>query len=579
MIRVLSFFVIVFLIAMGGAWLADRPGHVMIDWQGYRIEISLMTMMITVAVLVAVGLAIWSVLRWLLRSPDLMARFFRRRRKDRGYESLSRGLIALGAGDARTARKLGKDADRLLDNEPAARLLLAQAAQLSGDRVTARRHFEEMLDDPQTRLLGLHGLFVEAERQHEPLAARHYAQEAQKIAPGLGWAGKAVLGYQAATGDWENAIVTLERNAHAHLIDKPTFKRHKAVLLTARALQLEDGEPDKARTLAVEAHGLAPDLVAAATVAARLLTRRGDVRKASKVIETAWKANPHPDLAEAYAHVRPGDSARDRLKRVKSLAAMRPEDLESSLAVAREAIAARDWKEAREQLNHVLRTRPTQRAFLLMAELEEGEHGDRGRMREWLSRAVRAPRDAAWTADGIVQDDWSPVSPVSGRLDAFEWKAPVDEIAGPAVEGLEEALVDLAVLKSVELPEEAEPRDAPVVVDAADWAGDHAQPASNRDPAPAARKPVSVKPEPVKSVTAKPVPATSVKAETPASSAAKPKAAPAAAAKPSAEAKQPVAADSAAGEKEIEFPFASRPDDPGPGGDEETAPRRSGLFS
>ncbi len=561
MIRVFVFFAVVFLIAIGGAWLADRPGEVMIDWQGYRIEISLMTLAISIAVMVMVGLTLWSILRWLLRSPELMARFFQRRRKDRGFDALSRGLIALGAGDARSARKLGNEAMRLLDHEPAAKLLLAQTAQLSGDRDAARLHFEEMLEDPETRLLGLHGLFVEAERQNEPVAARHYAEEAHKLSPGLGWAGKAVLGYQAAAGDWESAIATLERNAHARLIDKPTSRRQKAVLLTARAMQLEDGEPDRARTLAVEAHGLAPDLVPAAVVAARLLTRRGDVRKASKTLETTWKLSPHPDIASAYAHVRSGDSARDRLKRVKALVALRSHAVEGGLAIAREAIDARDWGEARERLREVLRSQPTQRAFLLMAELEEGELGDRGRMREWLSRAVRAARDPAWTADGVVLDEWAPVSPVTGRLDAFEWKAPVEEIAGPAVEGLEEALVDVAVLKSVEAaPAES---DKVIEVDAdAPAAGDGAAVAAKPAAAPKAAKTVEPDGKPAAPA------AGGSKAAAPADSAGKP----ASAAKPAATADADEAED-------IEFPLPRRPDDPGPDAADDLEPKRTRLFS
>ena len=45
-------------------------------------------------------------------------------------------------------------------------------------------------------------------------------------------------------------------------------------------------------------------------------------------------------------------------------------------------------------------------------------------MREWLARATRAPRDAAWVADGLVSDHWMPVSPITGRLDAFVWTVP-----------------------------------------------------------------------------------------------------------------------------------------------------------
>jgi len=60
-----------------------------------------------------------------------------------------------------------------------------------------------------------------------------------------------------------------------------------------------------------------------------------------------------------------------------------------------------------------------------MARLE-GETGNAGGVREWLARAVTAPRDPAWTADGVVADDWGPVSPVTGALDAFRWRVPVE---------------------------------------------------------------------------------------------------------------------------------------------------------
>ena len=90
--------------------------------------------------------------------------------------------------------------------------------------------------------------------------------------------------------------------------------------MTAQAMQLEAGAPDEARSLAVEAHRLAPDLVPASVIAARLLTRHGDVRRASRILEAAWKESPHPDIAAAYAAVRTGDSVRDRLKRVQKLA-------------------------------------------------------------------------------------------------------------------------------------------------------------------------------------------------------------------------------------------------------------------
>jgi HemY protein len=161
-------------------------------------------------------------------------------------------------------------------------------------------------------------------------------------------------------------------------------------------------------------------------LAGRRLAEADEARKARRILERAWIANPHPDVAEVYAHVRLADSARERLARVQKLAGMAPGHIESVLAVAHAALDARDFAVAREALAAHLAA-PTPRVAALMAEIEEAEHGDTGRMREWMARAVRAIGDPAWTADGVVSDKWLPVSP-SGRLDGFEWRVPLAEI-------------------------------------------------------------------------------------------------------------------------------------------------------
>src|SRR5690606_15535670 len=175
--------------------------------------------------------------------------------------------------------------------------------------------------------------------------------------------------------------------------------RRRAVRLTAQTQKLEDPSPETAMNLALEAHSLAPDLVPAAAIAGRVLDAKGHIRRAAKVLQRTWKRSPHPDIATAYAYVRIGDSPRDRLERVKQLAALRPHSIESALAVATAAIEARDWATARHALQPLLNNAPTQRACTLMARIEAEQHGDRGRVREWLARAGSAPREPAWTAD------------------------------------------------------------------------------------------------------------------------------------------------------------------------------------
>jgi HemY protein len=120
------------------------------------------------------------------------------------------------------------------------------------------------------------------------------------------------------------------------------------------------------------------------------------------------------------------------LARVQKLSGLTPDNLESALALARAAIDAREFAIARRAMQPWL-AQPSQRVALLMADLEQAESSDEGRSREWTARAVYAGRDPAWTADGFVSERWLPFSPVTGRIDAFEWKAPTAEIGhGPA---------------------------------------------------------------------------------------------------------------------------------------------------
>jgi HemY protein len=206
------------------------------------------------------------------------------------------------------------------------------------------------------------------------------------------------------------------------------------VLLTARALAVEDSDRDAAKEFVLEANKLAPDLVPAAALAGRLLAEGGHLRKANRIIDSAWRANPHPELAQAYAELRSGESARDRLKRIEAGARRVPGHIEGALAVARAALEAQEFAKARSELSPYL-DRPTKRICVLMARLERAERNDEGRAREWMARALNAPPDPQWTADGYVSDRWLPVSPVSGRIDAFVWRVPLTgAIAAPIIE-------------------------------------------------------------------------------------------------------------------------------------------------
>ncbi|MEP1444330.1 MAG: heme biosynthesis HemY N-terminal domain-containing protein [Hyphomicrobiales bacterium] len=454
MIGLVIFLVVVFLVAAGFAWLADQPGSLLVVRLG-GFEFAEENLAIIAAIAFGVLLAIifiWIVITAVWKTPGSIGSFFRNRRREKGWQALAEGVIAVGSGDVGMAKRSAKNSIKYLPEEPVTQLLTAQAAQMEGKTDKAREAFEMMLEKPETKLLGLRGLYVEAEETGQGEAARHFVEEAVNARPGLEWSGNALLSMQAGEGDWEGALKTLHQNADSKLYTKKEAKRLRAVLLTGQAAELEDGgDPQKAKEKSLEAHRLAPELVPAAVIAARVLARVGDLRKATKIVETSWKLEPHPELIEVYTNLRSGDSGLDRLKRAENLNNLRPNHPEGVMGVVRAKINVQNWEGARKDLEGLLATEPTRNACLLMSEIEEGEFGDRGHVREWLSRAVRAPRDAAWTADGYVADEWAPLSPVTGDLDVFEWRVPVenlDEEQDLELEQIPSGPMDLPILEA-----------------------------------------------------------------------------------------------------------------------------------
>ena len=370
--------------------------------------------------------------------------------------AVAHGLMAIGIGDGRSARRSANEARRLIGDEPLTLLLRAQAAQLTGDRPEAEAAFRAMLDQPETRPLGYRGLFVEARRRGDDREALRLADRAVEANPDVPWAGPALLDLQSNAGDWDGALRAVERNLANRVTSKAEAKDQRAVLLTAKALDLEENRPDEAREVAAEAAKLAPGSRSG-----------GGDRRAACSPRAAICARP-PAFSK-----RRGSSPASRYRRGLCASALRrcgrrpPE----AGTPARRARAGRSGRCAcpraggdgcarvrdRPPGSGALRRARTDAAdCLLMAEIENAEHGDRGRSRAWLARAGIAARDPAWVADGVVSDTWRPVSP-NGRLGAFEWKVPMESLAAP-----DSALLEAEVVATeAELPALAPVLEAP----------------------------------------------------------------------------------------------------------------------
>jgi HemY protein len=267
--RIILFLILIALAAAGAAWVADQGGDVALTWGGWRIETSIPVFALALGVTIVAAMLVWTSLSALWRTPGRIRRARRERRHARGRHAITHGLLAIGHGDSSSARAHAEVARRHAAHDPLSLLLHAQTAQLEGDREGARAAFRAMAEREDTRLLGLRGLFIEAQRADDPVSAVMIAEEAQKLSPGSTWASQAVLGFRCAKGDWSGALAILENNLASGLIDKSTWRRQRGVLLTARALELETTDRDLSRESVMEAVKLAPTLVPAAVLASK----------------------------------------------------------------------------------------------------------------------------------------------------------------------------------------------------------------------------------------------------------------------------------------------------------------------
>ena len=411
----------------------------------------------------AIALLFWLV-SLILGSPRAFLRHRRERRRRAGYRALTRGMVAVAAVIRQEAQRCARRADALLADPPLTLLLSAQAAQLGGDETAAKKFFTAMLERPEMEFLGLRGLLNQALRAGDRGTALRLTERAATLRPDTTWAVESLFELEASEGRWDAALETLAQAVKRRIIPRERARHHRGVILYELSLAaLAGGERARGRNLAAQAQALTPDLAAPAAHHARVLLQDHRTGPAAKAIERAWRTIPHPDLAQVYGAIHEGAPPLDRLKRFERLAAQNPDARETHLAVAEAALEAQLWGEARRHLDRALSALappliarlpnpasfsvtpgpdenpslagPTPRLCLMMARLEEAEHGIGPGSREWLDRAVTAmpdPRYICATCGGESLE-WRSLCPHCGSFDALAWRTPAWAAASSAL--------------------------------------------------------------------------------------------------------------------------------------------------
>lgn len=442
LLKILAFIAAVTALTFGATQLMTVDGGAIITVAGSELRLTTLQLtfaLVALVVLVWLGLKLLSFLvagfKFLNGDETAISRYFDRNREKKGYEALSEGMLALASGEGHLALTKAARAERLLDKPQLTTLLTAQAAEMTGDKRKAEDSYKKLLQDDQTKFVGIRGIMKQKLLDGDTDMAMALAQKAFALKPKHEETQDVLLRLQAEKEDWSGARQTLNAKLKAGHLPRDVHKRRDAVLALSQAKDiLSDGKTIDAREAAIEANRLSPDLIPAAVMAARSYIENGKPKYAARVLTKTWAVRPHPDLAGAFAEIVADEKPRDRLKRFKALTKNNPNDPETKMLMAELHIAAEDFPEAKRAIATLVEDDPTARNLTLMAAIERGEGADDAVVKGWLTRALTADRGSQWVCENCqhIHSNWTPVCTNCASFDTLSWKRPPSgEVAMP----------------------------------------------------------------------------------------------------------------------------------------------------
>ncbi|SHJ87484.1 HemY protein [Shimia gijangensis] len=469
LIKILLFVAAIAGLTYGAGYLMESEGGVMITVAGQEFTLG---PLLAVIALVALVVLVWvtlrlvsfliAVLKFLNGDETALSRYFDRNREKKGYQALSEGLMALASGEGRTALEKARKAEKFLKQPELTNLLTAQAAELAGDKRKATEAYKTLLTDDSTRFVGVRGLMKQKLEEGQTDTALKLAETAFALKPRHEETQDVLLGLQAETGDWSGARETLNAKLRAGNLPRDVHRRRDAVLALSEANDImDDAKPIEAREAAIEANRLSPDLIPAAVMAAQGYIAQDKPKYATRVLKKAWEAQPHPDLAAAFAAIAPDETPQERIKRFKTLTKNNSDHAEAKMVLAELNIAAEDFPEARRALGDLFESDPSTRSLTIMAAIERGEGSSDAVVKGWLAKALTAPRGPKWVCSSChnIHSEWSPVCGNCQSFDTLAWTDP------PATEGVSPTGVEMLPLIVGAIEDDVSEDDEPIDVE------------------------------------------------------------------------------------------------------------------
>lgn len=433
MIKAIWFFIKAAIVAGVGVWLATRQGSISLSMMGYDIIVQSGLFFLLLFIILISFVAIYRLIRAVLSTPQVIAKYQEKDKQKKGYKALTLGLVAVAAGDADKATEYAKKSKDFMPDQNALQLLLsAQAAQLRGDNKAAQTYFKTLSDNEEAGFLGLRGLLNDALKEKDFKAALDYARQAQDSYPGRGWLLKIVYDLEIKNHQWDKAMNTGKLAVKAGGLKQEVATSDRVAIHLMRGDYARDGRDSKSALKEYEAafkqdQNFVPTIVRLV----RFHLDNNKRNKAAELIRKTWKMVSHPDLAMLWSDLAPpkGEKNNANIKRLKwfeDLVALNPESYEGQVAAANAAMDMGYWGEARAYLNQAEKIRPCASLYRLMAIAEQNSGDNDAIIHALMEKASEGLPDKSWycSQTGLIYQDWSSIAMPHEGFNTIVWGIP-----------------------------------------------------------------------------------------------------------------------------------------------------------
>ena len=412
-----------------GLWLVYEPGRVTLVWFGYRVQAHAFIFSMLILWLMASMVLVTRLWFWLSHAHQHRRAKREQKQTTRSLQALTRGFVALAAGESRDAER---EADTIDKNKPLpalALLLRAQAALQEGRRQQASIHFAKMLETPETAFLARRGLAQYALQQGHVQRAIEHLKEAHQLQPDALWPIKALFTAYSRNELWHDAEQLLTSRSGKKAFSSQQKQRNLAVIEWKKAQHALAESPPSSTTAyhalqkSLKYH---PALLPAVLLKAQMEKQESKRKKALATLTHAWSQLKHPHILEACSALIPSNMPEKYYQTVHKMCESHLDDPHHRLALTGAAIKAQWWAQAQEWLAPLLKNPIVwQEACLYHAQIDQAQ-GNADAADHWKHKAEQAPPLAHWVCAHCQtpQHEWHEHCSHCQNFATLEWQRP-----------------------------------------------------------------------------------------------------------------------------------------------------------